>query len=237
MRFICVTAGCMPMLELDHLAAGYGAGDALREVSLRLRPGELALVFGRNGSGRSTLLRALMGLAATHGSMRLDGRALGALPSWEIARLGVGYAPDTRDVFPTLSTRENLRVIAPRAAWCTADALLARFAPLLPRAGVAAGRLSGGEQKLLAIARAALGASRLLLLDEPYEGLAEPMCAAVDALIDDARAAGVMVVCADRDHARLGARATHWLLLGAGEPRYCGVPAPHEPALAEWTTT
>lgn len=224
------------MLELERLAAGYGEGDAVRELTLRVAPGELALVFGRNGSGRSTLLRALIGLIHVRGRARLDGTDLVGRAPWDIARLGVGYAPDTRDVFPTLTVLENLRLVAPRAVWCDADSLIARFTPLQARRRVAAGRLSGGEQRLLAVARAALGASRLCLLDEPYEGLATPMCAAVSALIDDARRAGVIVCAVDRDHRRLGALASHWLLLGSGEVQYCGPPmAPgRHPALSEW---
>lgn len=225
------------VLELEALSAGYGHGEAVRGVSLRARPGDLVLVFGRNGSGRSTLLRALIGLARTHGRASLDGTVLTDRTPSQIAHLGVGYAPDTRDVFPTLSVVENLAVVAPRAGWCDPAGLIARFAPLLTRRDTLAGRLSGGEQKLLAIARAALGASRLLLLDEPYEGLAETMCVAVDALIEQARQAGVIVLITDRDPRRLGARATHWLLLGAGEVRYDGPPATASafPALAEWS--
>lgn len=226
----------MPSLELTGFGVAYAGSDALRGVDLSLASGELLWVVGRNGSGRSSLLRGLMGLASTRGTARLDGQALGALAPWEIARLGVGYAPDTREVFGTLSVRENLMVVPARAQWCTAAELLDRFPPLRTRARVAAGRLSGGEQKLLAIARAALGATRLLLVDEPYEGLAAPMCDAVDALLGQALRAGVAVICTDRGIERLAAQATAWLVLGAGEPRHYGPPTAGHLAFEEWMT-
>ncbi len=225
------------MLELRDFGVRYAGSPALRAVSLRLAPGELAWVLGRNGSGRSTLLRGLIGLAAAEGTARLDGHDLIGAHPWDIARFGVGYAPDTREVFATLDVRENLAVAPVRAHWCDVEALLHRFPRLRERTRVKAARLSGGEQKLLAIARAALGATRLLRLDEPYEGLAAPMCAAVDDLIATARHAQVAVICTDRGIEGSASLADVWLVLGAGEPRHCGPPAPTHPMLAEWTTS
>ena len=226
----------MSRLELNGFGVSYAGSAALRGVDLTLAESDLLWVVGRNGSGRSSLLRGLMGLAATQGTAQLDAQPLGALAPWEIARLGVGYAPDTREVFGTLSVHENLAVVPVRAAWCTASGLLERFAPLQARARVAAARLSGGEQKLLAIARAALGATRLLLVDEPYEGLAAAMCDEVDAVLAQARKAGVSVICTDRGLERSAAKANAWLLLGAGEPRHYGPPAAGHPAFEEWMT-
>lgn len=164
-----------PLLSVAGLRGGYGGKPVLQGVDLTVGHGEIVAVIGRNGVGKSTLMRSLIGLLpATGGVIRLDGRDVTAEGADRRARLGVGYIPQGRDVFPRLSVRENLLVGE------TACAGRARpdygrvhaFFPILKeRAGQAAGTLSGGQQQMVAIGRALIGDPRLMLLDEPSEGI------------------------------------------------------------------
>ncbi|WP_144142484.1 ABC transporter ATP-binding protein [Paraburkholderia sp. BCC1884] len=165
------------LLEIRELSAWYGASQALHGVTLHIEAGEVLALVGRNGSGRSTLARAIMGLVHNQGELRFAGRSLDGLRTFEIARLGLGYVPEHRDVFPTLSVQENLQLgIAPRtrghAARFSLDDAYALFPVLSERKRTRAGALSGGEQQMLTLARALLGDPDLLLIDEPGEGLA-----------------------------------------------------------------
>ena len=162
-------------MEVENLVAGYGRIGVLNGVSLTVEDGACVGVLGHNGMGKTTLLKTVMGLLpASSGTIRLDGRPIERWPTNARARAGLGYVPQGRQIFPGLSVRENLlfaiaaRPGTPRAAL---DAVLADFpelARLLDRPG---GALSGGEQQLLALARALCGRPRLLLLDEPTEGI------------------------------------------------------------------
>jgi branched-chain amino acid transport system ATP-binding protein len=169
------------LLEIGGLNAWYGASQALHGVTLSVEPGEVVALVGRNGSGRSTLARAIMGLVRCEGELRFAGRSLAGLRTFEIARLGLGYVAEHRDVFAALSVHENLLLgIAPVAASrarggvprFTLDDAYALFPVLAERRRTRAGALSGGEQQMLALARALLGNPDLLLIDEPGEGLA-----------------------------------------------------------------
>ncbi|HEU4622601.1 MAG TPA: ATP-binding cassette domain-containing protein [Burkholderiaceae bacterium] len=185
------------MLEIEKLSVVLGSRRVLDEVSLRVSSGSLVSISGRNGSGRSTLLRAVAGAVQRTGRIALDHVELADLPAWRVAREGVGFAPDTRDVFARLTVDEHFALVPAVSAWTDRYALLDVLAPIARRRRVHAGALSGGEQKLLSIARSALVARRLWLLDEPFEGLAAPMIDAVAALIQQARAAEVTVIVAD----------------------------------------
>ncbi|MGI9311636.1 MAG: ABC transporter ATP-binding protein, partial [bacterium] len=145
------------MLRIERLDAFYGAGQALREVSLEVAAGETLCLFGRNGAGKSTLLKAVMGLVRARGSVCLDGRETTHLPAHAVARLGLGYVPQGRRLFAEMTLDENLE-IGLMARRKTADAatrdaikarILSRFPPLAPRRGQIAGTLSGGEQQML----------------------------------------------------------------------------------------
>ncbi|RAS21199.1 ABC transporter ATP-binding protein [Paraburkholderia bryophila] len=165
------------LLDIRGLNAWYGASQALHGVTLRIEAGEALALVGRNGSGRSTLARALMGLVRSEGAASFAGRSLGGLRTFEIARLGLGYVPEHRDVFPTLSVHENLQLgVAPRTRQrpprFTFDDAYELFPVLRERQRTRAGALSGGEQQMLTLARALLGDPDLLLIDEPGEGLA-----------------------------------------------------------------
>jgi branched-chain amino acid transport system ATP-binding protein len=165
-----------PLLAVRDLHASIGPFRILEGVGFELREGETLVVLGRNGAGKTTTLRSIMGfLAGLRGSIRLGDRELAGLAPDEIARLGVGYVPEDRGIFHTLTVEENLRVAAPRGpAW---DGVLDRFPAVGERLGANAGQLSGGQQQMLSIARALLRRPRLLLLDEPSTGLAPAVIA------------------------------------------------------------
>lgn len=173
------------MLKVQALSAGYGLAMVVRNVSLEVGQGELVSVLGRNGSGRSTLAKALVGLIPRTGRVLLDGHDLSDKPTHAVARAGLGYVPETRDVFPQLTVHENLRMGVQRhthgtAYWDFAQAY-ARFPQLLARRDTAAGVLSGGEQQMLSLARTLMGNPRCVVLDEPLEGLSPHM---VQAMLD-----------------------------------------------------
>jgi branched-chain amino acid transport system ATP-binding protein len=164
------------MLTVEHIDAYYGESHILWDVSLDVKPGEVVCLLGRNGAGKSTTLKTVIGLVPPRtGTVRFKGELLNGLAPWAIAWLGVGYVPEDRRIFPHLTVQENLEVAVkpgPRGSAWTVPAVLELF-PILRRLLRSEGRhLSGGEQQMLAIARTLLGNPELLLLDEPSEGLA-----------------------------------------------------------------
>jgi branched-chain amino acid transport system ATP-binding protein len=161
------------VLEVEAIHAGYGSVPVLNGVSLRVAAAERIVIIGRNGAGKTALLRALMGfLSCRRGSIRLDGRDVTRLPAYARARLGLGYVPQGREIFPALTVRENLEMGAVRGARSTrVKEVLEIFPRLGERLHQRGGSLSGGEQQILAIARALMGDPKLLLLDEPTEGI------------------------------------------------------------------
>lgn len=160
------------LLEVEDVWAGYGSGTVLQGVGLSLDRGDSVALLGRNGMGKTTLLATLMGATRqSRGSIRLAGRELARVAGFRRARAGLGWVPQERDIFPSLSVEENLRVVARRGPWD-----LARVYAMFPRLGERrrnlGNQLSGGEQQMLAIGRALMLNPRILLLDEPLEGLA-----------------------------------------------------------------
>jgi branched-chain amino acid transport system ATP-binding protein len=169
------------MLEVSDLHAGYGLSTVLDGVDLEVPDGAFVAVLGRNGMGKTTLCRAIMGLdppSVTGGSIVYDGVDLTELPPHKVARTGIGYVPQGRHVFPTLDVVKNLTVAARGDGW-TVDRVWEAFPRLEERQANDAGLLSGGEQQMLAIARALMTNPRLLIMDEPSEGLAPIMIEAV----------------------------------------------------------
>ena len=164
-----------PLLEVEALTVDYGHVRAVTEVSLDVRAGEAVALVGANGAGKSTLFRAIIGLiGARSGAIRLNGRSIAAMRSEDRVRLGIGYSPEGRRVFPGLSVRENLEVASrggARSRMEVLDRAFALFPALASRQATPGWQLSGGQQQMLSIARALMGRPRLLLLDEPSLGL------------------------------------------------------------------
>ena len=160
------------LLQLEGVAASYGASQVLFDVSLAIGPGEVVTLLGRNGMGKTTAVRAIMGLLPAKGTIRFGGHDLVGLPSHRIAEAGIGLVPEGRQVFPNLSVRENLVATARATGSWNLDKVLSLFPPLRERLSAFAALLSGGEQQMLAIGRALMTNPRLLILDEATEGLA-----------------------------------------------------------------
>jgi len=189
------------MLTFSGLRAGYGATPVLHGVDLELATSECAAVLGRNGVGKTTLMRAVTGaVATTGGSIRFDGTDLSPLKAHERARLGISLVPQGRDIFPKLTVLENLKVGTAARRDRTSDAVdrvFEEFPMLAQRRRARGGSLSGGQQQLLALARALVTAPRLLLLDEPSEGIAPAVLdeiAEVIASINSNRGIAVLAV-------------------------------------------
>jgi branched-chain amino acid transport system ATP-binding protein len=175
------------MLEVLDVSAGYATGTVLRGVSLTVAEGELLALLGRNGMGKTTLLRAIAGLrppVLTRGSIRVAGEEVSTLPSYQVARRGVSLVPQGRRVFGSLTVEENLRIVArPNRGWDLAR-VYDLFPRLVERRQQHGATLSGGEQQMLAIGRSLMTNPRLLLMDEPSEGLAP---AVLDLILDRLR--------------------------------------------------
>jgi branched-chain amino acid transport system ATP-binding protein len=163
------------LLQVSELRAGYGAGDVLQGVDLEVRPGEIVAVLGRNGVGKTTLMKALIGiLPPRRGRIAYKGEQIAGLSADRRARLGIGYVPQGREIFPHLSVLDNLRLgrlINVAASALALDEVYAYFPFLKERARQRGGTLSGGQQEMLAIARALVGRPDLILLDEPSDGV------------------------------------------------------------------
>ena len=203
----------IPALKLDGVRAGYGATVVLEDIAFELpERGSLALL-GRNGVGKTTLLATIMGLTTFHaGSIEYRGRSIGQLPVHERSRLGIGYVPQTRDIFPSLSVEENLRVAARPGRW-PLDRVYDLFPRLAERRSHMGNQISGGEQQMLSIGRALMGDPALLLLDEPMEGLApiivEMLMKALHRLIRDEALTVVLV----EQSAKLALQVTQQVLV------------------------
>ena len=215
------------MLTVRDLTAAYGETQALHGVDFALSPGQIHAVLGRNGAGKSTLARRIMGLLpARAGRIMLHGKDITDWPSPKLARAGLGYVPEGREVFKTLSVRENLTVAGRigRGDW-TVGRVVALFPNLRPRLSAPAGVLSGGEQQMLAIGRALMTSPSIMILDEPSEGLAAPM---IETLLEalrqlKARGTALMLIEQNLDLAReLSDQIT---VLSRGTDVWTGTPA------------
>jgi branched-chain amino acid transport system ATP-binding protein len=193
-----------PLLAIDGLAVAYGSIRAIGDATLHVASGELVALIGSNGAGKSTLLKTVSGLLRPRaGTIRFDGQDIGGASTDRIVALGVSHCPEGRRVFGRLSVRENLVLGGIGRPVADADRDIERMADLFPRLrerfGQAAGTLSGGEQQMLAIARALMSAPRMLLLDEPSLGLAPLMVEQVFGIIDDLRAQGLTMLLVEQN--------------------------------------
>jgi branched-chain amino acid transport system ATP-binding protein len=189
------------MLAVRGLNAWYGKSHILQGVNLDVAAGEVVSLIGRNGVGRSTTVKAIIGEVAPAGSIRFKGREIAGLPSYRIARLGIGYVPENRDIFPGLTVRQNLVLgikDARRPGRWRIDDMLAMFPNLAARADQAAGVLSGGEKQMLTICRTLMGDPELIMIDEPTEGLAPLIVARAAELISEIARRGVAVLLVEQ---------------------------------------
>ena len=191
------------MLEARALSAGYGRARVLYEMSFEAAAGEAVALLGRNGAGKSTTLKAMMGLVPSwSGEVRFDGLRIDRLAPYEIARLGLGYVPEDRRIFTALSVAENLEVgrqpPRPAAPSWSEDRLYALFPALGAMRERRGDRMSGGEQQMLAIARTLAGNPKAILLDEPSEGLAPLVVNAVIRAIEELKRAGMTILIAEQ---------------------------------------
>jgi branched-chain amino acid transport system ATP-binding protein len=236
-----MTAG-PPLLSVDQLHAHYGKSHILHGVTFDVRQGEVLSLLGRNGSGRSTTMKALMGLLPpTGGSVHLQGRALTGQRPYTICRAGLAYVPEEREVFTNLTVDENLRMgeqaTVPGAVTWTIEQMFDYFPRLKERRNTKAGSLSGGEQQMLTICRSLLGNPLVLLIDEPTEGLAPKIVAAVADCIRDMHRRGVSVVLVEQKLAIALKVSTRVCVMGHGRIVFEGTPQAlmaDEQLLADW---
>jgi len=213
----------MSLLKVEKLAVFYGGSQALFDVSLEIREGEVLALMGRNGMGKTTTVKAVCGiLPRAGGVIELNGQELNRLPSHKVARLGVGLVPEGRRVFPTLSVDENLRAAARPGHW-TLERVAGLFPRLAERQGQMAGTLSGGEQQMLVIGRALMTNPRLLILDEATEGLAPIVRQEIwNAIATLKRETGLAILLVDKSLAELRRIADCGVILQRGRTVWSG---------------
>ena len=189
------------MLEVENLHAYYGKSHILNGVHLAVRQGEIVSLLGRNGVGRSTTIKAIMGQVQKTGSVKFRGTEIGGLRTYAIARRGLGYVPESRDIFPTLTVRQNLQLgmkgRTARGRW-SMDDMYGLFPVLKERADTPAGVMSGGEQQMLTLCRTLMGDPDLVMIDEPTEGLAPMIVAFVARLFDEIKNRGVSILLVEQ---------------------------------------
>jgi branched-chain amino acid transport system ATP-binding protein len=217
------------MLEIRQLEAGYGETQVIHGLDLAVGAGRVLAVLGRNGAGKSTTLKAVMGLVRPSGGcIAFDGRPLKGCRPFTIAALGIAYVPETRDIFPSLTVRENLEIAARNdgggASGWTVARVLDFFPRLKDRLGNGGNELSGGEQQMLAIGRALAMNPRLLLLDEPTEGLAPIIIRQIHEKLSELRAEGMTMVLVEQNFGFATSLADDVVVIGRGRAVWSGPP-------------
>ena len=210
------------MLRLETVTASYGSVQTLHGVSLTAEPGEVLCLLGRNGAGKTTTLKTVMGLVpVSSGQITLDGQPIQGLPPEQVPKLGIGYVPQGRRLFSELSVAENLEIglMARDSGPEVRAEALALFPVLRERLGQRSGTLSGGEQQMLAIARALCLRPKVLLLDEPTEGLQPSMVALIRDVIGDLRRRGVAIILVEQRIDAVRAIADHVVFIENGHSR------------------
>ncbi len=214
------------MLELTNVSSGYGETQVLYDLSVTAKAGRVLAVLGRNGAGKSTTLKTVMGLLPTRsGAISFDGASLSGKP-YEVAKAGIGYVPETRDIFPSLTVRENLDLAAKR--FDGSDWSIERVLDLFPRLGERMSnggtQLSGGEQQMLAIARALLMNPRLLILDEPTEGLAPVIVQLIHDKLMELKREGLSMVLVEQNFGFATSLADDVAIVSKGQVVWTGSP-------------
>jgi branched-chain amino acid transport system ATP-binding protein len=213
-------------LEVEGVHTYYGDSHVLQGVSLRVDPGEVLAILGRNGMGKTTLIRTIVGFTpAREGRVRYEGTETTRLPPFRMAALGVALVPQGRRVFPSLSVRENLDVARRGEGRWSLEAVYALFPRLRERAGNRANKLSGGEQQMLAIGRALMSNPDLLLMDEPTEGLAPLLVREVGRVISELKRSGLSILLVEQNLALALSVADRVHVLSRGQIVHTGTPA------------
>ena len=218
------------MLEVTDLNAYYGKSHILRGVNLNIASGEIVSLLGRNGVGRSTTCKAIMGEVEPIGSVKLKGSELAGKKAFEIAKLGLGYVPENRDIFPGLTTRQNLqlgikgRQNTTKSRW-SIDDMFNLFENLKNRADVEASFLSGGEQQMLTMCRTLMGDPEVIMIDEPTEGLSPQMTTRVADLLNEISSRGVSILLVEQKLS-IAMKISHRVyVMGHGQIVFEGTPA------------
>jgi branched-chain amino acid transport system ATP-binding protein len=215
------------MLNVTDLHAYYGKSHVLHGVNFQIKPGEIVALLGRNGSGRSTTAKAIMGLVDWEGDLSWKGSALKGKKAFEIAHMGVGYVPENRDIFPTLTVRQNLLLgqkgKGTGSRW-TFDDMFSMFPRLKEREHTEAGVLSGGEQQMLTLCRTLMGDPDLIIIDEPTEGLAPKIVELVGEYLKTLRSKGVSVLLIEQKLTIAMAISDRALVMGHGSIVFEGTP-------------
>lgn len=216
------------MLEVADLHAWYGKSHILRGVNFRVGAGEIVSLLGRNGVGRSTTVKTIMGEVEPRGSILYKGKQIAGKKSYEIAQLGIGYVPENRDIFPGLTVRQNLLLgmknTKGTSRW-TMDEMFSMFPNLGERADVAGGVLSGGEQQMLCMCRTLMGDPELIMIDEPTEGLAPKVVEQVGLLLQEIASRGVSILLVEQKLTIALRISQRLYVMGHGQIVYEGTPA------------
>ena len=216
------------MLEVKDLHAYYGKSHILQGVDMNIQAGEVVSLLGRNGVGRSTTAKAIMGEVPPHGTINFKGKDIVGLPSYKIAHLGLGYVPEHRDIFPSLTVRQNLLlgIKNPRkpGRW-KLDDMLEMFPNLARRADTAAGVLSGGEKQMLTMCRTLMGDPDFIMIDEPTEGLSPQMTQRVADLLKEIARRGIATLLVEQKLAIAMDIAHRVYVMGHGKVVFEGTPA------------
>ena len=218
------------MLEVTDLNAYYGKSHILRGVNLKIEKGEIVSLLGRNGVGRSTTCKAIMGEVEPIGSVKFNGNELAGKKAFEIAKFGLGYVPENRDIFPGLTTRQNLELGTKsgqditKSRW-SIDDMYNLFENLRNRADVDASFLSGGEQQMLTMCRTLMGDPEVIMIDEPTEGLSPQMTIRVADLLNEISSRGVSILLVEQKLS-IAMKISHRVyVMGHGQIVFEGTPA------------
>ncbi len=215
------------MLTVHNLHAFYGKSHVLHGVRFEIQPGEIVALLGRNGSGRSTTAKAIMGLVDCQGSIVWKGQEIVGKQAYQIAHLGLGYVPENRDIFPTLTVQQNLLLgqkgSGKGSRW-SFDDMYAMFPRLRERQHTQAGVLSGGEQQMLTLCRTLMGDPDLIIIDEPTEGLAPKIVELVGQYLQTLKARGVSVLLIEQKLTIAMAISDRVMVMGHGSIVFQGTP-------------
>lgn len=215
------------MLEVNDIHAYYGKSHILQGVSFNVQKGEIVSLLGRNGVGRSTTVKAIIGEVEPQGSIKFKGQEIAGFRNYKISQLGIGYVPENREIFSTLTVRQNLMLgmkTAKASGRWTIDEMFSMFPNLAARADVPGGVLSGGEQQMLCMCRTLMGDPELIMVDEPTEGLAPKVVEQVGELLSEIAKRGVAILLVEQKLSIALKISQRLYVMGHGQVVYEGTP-------------